>query len=240
MKTVLVIEDSAILRHAIEAASVDWAETLSFLYAEDFAEGIKLLGENPDLDVIILDVRLPDGRSSSDNFARIIREEHFFKGLLVASSAQPGYADEMIQQGCDLFVDKEKLGEYLSSLSKGNYVIVADSNSGWKDQWVKALGPTVTVKEASTIDTLLDAVAKFKERIKLLVFPEEFLSYEGGGQTLLERIFALGFEGPIFLTYIGEGKVCEKGLPTRIKKMSRIDLGRFLASDSLRKSLVAP
>lgn len=59
MKNILVVEDDRGLREGIELALR--REGFSFVLCEDLAQARKALAENPDFDLILLDINLPDG-----------------------------------------------------------------------------------------------------------------------------------------------------------------------------------
>lgn len=101
----LVVDDHAIVRQGLAALLVDRGVAQVVLQAADRAEGLAIAAANPDLDALILDLRLPgdDGASAIGDFARI---QPALPVLILSSSESPAEVRRALESGALGFVPK--------------------------------------------------------------------------------------------------------------------------------------
>jgi len=114
-KKVLIIDDD--VRNIFALTSVLERYEMQILYAENGKDGIKVLQHNPDVDVILMDVMMPemDGYETM----RAIRKMRKFKSLPIISltaKAMKGDREKCIEAGASDYITKPVETEQLLSL----------------------------------------------------------------------------------------------------------------------------
>ena len=104
-KTVLIVDDDE--RNIFALSAVLKAKDIKFLTADDGNEGIKTLQENPHIDLILLDMMMPE-MDGYETLAKI-RSMGNFKDLPVISltaKAMMGDREKCIEAGASDYVSK--------------------------------------------------------------------------------------------------------------------------------------
>jgi CheY-like chemotaxis protein len=114
-KKVLIIDDD--VRNIFALTSVLERYEMQILYAENGKDGIEVLQHNPDVDVILMDVMMPemDGYETT----RAIRKMRKFKSLPIISltaKAMKGDREKCIEAGASDYITKPVETEQLLSL----------------------------------------------------------------------------------------------------------------------------
>ncbi|MDM8536369.1 HAMP domain-containing protein [Desulfobacterales bacterium HSG17] len=104
-KKVLVVDDE--MRNIFAITAVLERENLEIIYAESGKEAIDLLNNNPDIDIMLLDIMMPE----MDGFEVIkqVRENDRFKSLpviAVTAKTMPGDREKCLQAGATDYISK--------------------------------------------------------------------------------------------------------------------------------------
>jgi DNA-binding NarL/FixJ family response regulator len=83
---ILAVDDHVLIREALRGVVKDLNDDATFLEASDCAQATQLIGEHPDLGLILLDLSLPD----RDGLAMLVelREQHPAISIVVLSAQQ--------------------------------------------------------------------------------------------------------------------------------------------------------
>ena len=109
---ILIIEDHQVVAEGISTMlkEVDFIEKVSKVTAGN--TGIDFLQQNPDTDIVLLDINLPDG--SGIEFCSVIRQEFPEIGIIALSTFnQAGIINKMIENGADSYLLKNTTSEEL-------------------------------------------------------------------------------------------------------------------------------
>jgi CheY-like chemotaxis protein len=114
-KKVLIVDDD--VRNIFALTSVLEAQGLEVLYAENGKDGIETLGRNPDVDVVLMDVMMPemDGYETM----RAIRKDPAHKALPIIAITAKALKDDRekcIQAGASDYLPKPVDGDKLLEL----------------------------------------------------------------------------------------------------------------------------
>ncbi|MBV9787749.1 MAG: HAMP domain-containing protein [Chloroflexi bacterium] len=114
-KRVLIIDDD--IRNIFALTSVLERQKMVVLYAENGRDGIEVLQETPDIEVVLLDIMMPemDGYET----AQTIRQEERFKSLPIialTAKAMKGDREKCIEAGASDYITKPVDTEQLLSL----------------------------------------------------------------------------------------------------------------------------
>jgi HAMP domain-containing protein/CheY-like chemotaxis protein len=116
-KKILIVDDD--VRNVFALTSVLEASGMEVLYAENGAEGIELLRRNPEIDLILMDIMMPelDGYET----IRAIREDEQFQQLPIISltaKAMKGDREKSIASGASDYIPKPVDTDQLLSLMR--------------------------------------------------------------------------------------------------------------------------
>lgn len=93
-KKVLVVEDSPLVQKVLQATLQAYsADDIEVHIAGDGVEGLSKLNENPDTDLILLDVNMP--RMSGLEFLAKVREESAFDAIKVVLQSTEDHQDDV-------------------------------------------------------------------------------------------------------------------------------------------------
>ncbi|WP_017746785.1 response regulator [Scytonema hofmannii] len=114
-KKVLIVDDD--MRNIFALTSVLERYQMQVLYAENGRDGINVLENTPDIDVVLMDVMMPemDGYETT----RQIREDNKFKSLPIialTAKAMQGDREKCIEAGASDYITKPVDTEQLLSL----------------------------------------------------------------------------------------------------------------------------
>jgi HAMP domain-containing protein/CheY-like chemotaxis protein/signal transduction histidine kinase len=114
-KRVLIIDDD--IRNIFALTSVLERQKMTVLYAENGRDGIMVLQQTPDIDVVLLDIMMPemDGYET----AQTIRQQERFKSLPIialTAKAMKGDREKCIEAGASDYITKPVDSEQLLSL----------------------------------------------------------------------------------------------------------------------------
>jgi CheY-like chemotaxis protein len=114
-KKVLIVDDD--LRNVFALTSALEAQEMQALYAENGRDGLTRLEENPDVDIVLMDVMLPgmDGHEAM----REIRSRKEFRTLPIialTAKAMKGDREKCIESGASDYISKPVVTEQLLSL----------------------------------------------------------------------------------------------------------------------------
>ena len=110
----LLVDDHAVLRQGLAALLVDSGAASEVLHAADQAQGLALLAAHPDLDAVLLDLRLPDaeGLSAITAFSQRAPAAPI---IIVSASEDPGDVRRALELGALGYVPKSATPETLLS-----------------------------------------------------------------------------------------------------------------------------
>jgi HAMP domain-containing protein/CheY-like chemotaxis protein/signal transduction histidine kinase len=116
-KKILIVDDD--VRNVFALTSALEAHEMEVLYAENGRDGIELLRRNPDVDLVLMDIMMPelDGYQTT----RAIREEDAFKQLPIISltaKAMKGDREKAIAAGASDYITKPVDTDQLLSLMR--------------------------------------------------------------------------------------------------------------------------
>jgi CheY-like chemotaxis protein len=114
-KKVLIVDDD--MRNIFALTSMLENHQMQVLYAENGIEGIEVLEANPDIDIVLMDVMMPemDGYETTQK----IRQNHQFKSLPIialTAKAMQGDREKCIEAGASDYITKPVDTEQLLSL----------------------------------------------------------------------------------------------------------------------------
>ena len=114
-KKVLIVDDD--MRNIFALTSLLERYQMQVLYAENGQDGIEVLQNNPDLNVVLMDIMMP----SMDGYEtmRLIRQDNQFKSLpiiAITAKAMSGDRDKCIDAGASDYIAKPVNNEQLLSL----------------------------------------------------------------------------------------------------------------------------
>jgi CheY-like chemotaxis protein len=116
-KKILIVDDD--VRNVFALTSVLEAHGMEVLYAENGKDGIELLRRNPEVDLVLMDIMMPemDGYQT----IRAIREDEAFKQLPIISltaKAMKGDREKSIASGASDYITKPVDTDQLLSLMR--------------------------------------------------------------------------------------------------------------------------
>lgn len=123
---VLVVDDHVLIREALRSVLVEVSPNVSVLEASDYSQAIEFVDENPDLELITLDLALP-GR---DGFSILseLRERNPAAAVIVLSASQdPNNVARALEIGAAGYIPKTTKREVMLSafqlvLAGGRYI----------------------------------------------------------------------------------------------------------------------
>lgn len=115
-KTILVVEDEGINQFFFEKALKKTRANLFFV--KDGVEAIEMILENSEIDLVLMDVRLPR-MNGIDATARIKEINPEMPVIIQTANALPTIHDSAVESGCNEFITKPiKIETLLSILNK--------------------------------------------------------------------------------------------------------------------------
>lgn len=109
---VLIIEDSRAMLDFLRREVKDGIMDVRVFGAVSIGEGERLVSENLDADVVVMDACVPGAEINTVPLVRKIREEFGFRGPMIAMSTEAGFRRLLKEAGCDYEVpDKEFVPE---------------------------------------------------------------------------------------------------------------------------------
>ena len=116
-KKILIVDDD--VRNVFALTSVLEASGMEVLYAENGREGIELLRQNPEVDLVLMDIMMPelDGYETT----RVIRQLDDFRQLPIISltaKAMKGDREKAIASGASDYITKPVDTDQLLSLMR--------------------------------------------------------------------------------------------------------------------------
>ena len=116
-RKILIVDDD--VRNVFALASVLEAHGMEVVYAENGKDGIELLRRNPDVDLVLMDIMMPE----LDGYQTIgaIREDETFKQLPIISltaKAMKGDREKSIAAGASDYITKPVDTDQLLSLMR--------------------------------------------------------------------------------------------------------------------------
>jgi signal transduction histidine kinase/ActR/RegA family two-component response regulator/HAMP domain-containing protein len=103
--TVLIIDDD--VRNVFALTSALELHGMSVLYADNGADGVRLLAEHPSVDIVLMDAMMPD--QDGNETTRVIRRNHHFADLPVVfltAKAMPGDRESALAAGATDYITK--------------------------------------------------------------------------------------------------------------------------------------
>ena len=103
--TVLVVDDD--VRNVFALTSALEMHGMQVLYADNGADGISLLGQRPDIDLVLMDVMMPgmDGNEATERIRRM-PEYAELPIVFLTAKAMPGDRDRSLAAGASEYVTK--------------------------------------------------------------------------------------------------------------------------------------
>ena len=126
---ILVVDDHQLIRDGLRPLLQGLAppgEALEVLEAGTFQAALDIAAANTDLDLVMLDLRLPDARGT-DNLAELMRRHRGLPVVVVSGEDDPRLMREAIQQGALGYIPKSSSPQVMLNalrlvLSGGTYV----------------------------------------------------------------------------------------------------------------------
>ncbi len=115
-KTILIVEDEVVSRFLFEKALKKTKANLFF--AGDGEEAVRIVEENDEIDVVLMDIRLPkmNGLEATVKIKELWPE---LPVIIQTAYAMQSTKDEALKSGCDDFITKPiKIETLLSTLHK--------------------------------------------------------------------------------------------------------------------------
>jgi DNA-binding NarL/FixJ family response regulator len=170
---VIVADDHAILRAGLKQILAETKDIIVISEAQNAAEAIKL-GCQPDADVMLLDISLPD-RSGMDVLKYIKRENNHIAILMLSMYKEDQYAIRALKSGAAGYLCKQsastELVNAIYTVAKGKKYITAEvaeilaNQVGIENQ--KALHETLSDREFQTLTMIASGLAVGEIAIKL-------------------------------------------------------------------------
>jgi DNA-binding NarL/FixJ family response regulator len=170
---VIVADDHAILRAGLKQILEETKDIIVISEAQNAAEAIKL-GCQPDADVMLLDISLPD-RSGMDVLKYIKRENNHIAILMLSMYKEDQYAIRALKSGAAGYLCKQsastELVNAIYTVAKGKKYITAEvaeilaNQVGIENQ--KALHETLSDREFQTLTMIASGLAVGEIAIKL-------------------------------------------------------------------------
>lgn len=107
MKKVLLVEDT---EWCYEKISKVLDSKVEVIWADSLEKGKSLFGENPDIDLIIMDACVPGDAPNSMPLIKHILEAGF-KNPIIGCSSMSFYTNNLIEAGATHKSDKDKVGK---------------------------------------------------------------------------------------------------------------------------------
>ena len=101
----LVVDDHAILRHGLVALLQQFEQGAEVLQASETAEGLRLLEANPDLDVVFLDLNMPE-QGGMDAIPVFVKRCPQLPVIVLSSSEDPNDVRLALKSGACGYVPK--------------------------------------------------------------------------------------------------------------------------------------
>jgi DNA-binding NarL/FixJ family response regulator len=110
----LIVDDHSMVRAGLAALLEQPRYSMSVLLAKDAAEGLDVIGANPDIEVVLLDISMPgvDGIAALKDFGKIRPD---LPVILLAASENPGDIRRGLAAGALGYVPKSSSPETLLS-----------------------------------------------------------------------------------------------------------------------------
>jgi len=99
----LICDDHAVFREGLKGSLTDMEA--EFVDAEDFDEGLEVLGRDPDVDALLLDLSMP-GSDPWSNLARLRSEHPSVPVIVVSGTEDPKTVRSAIDRGASGFIPK--------------------------------------------------------------------------------------------------------------------------------------
>ena len=103
--TVLIVDDD--VRNVFALTSALELHGMTVLYADNGADGVRLLAEHPEVDIVLMDAMMPD--QDGNETTRAIRRNHRFADLPVVfltAKAMPGDRESALAAGASDYITK--------------------------------------------------------------------------------------------------------------------------------------
>ncbi len=185
---ILMIEDHQVVAEGISAMLSEMA------YVEDVAQvtegniGIKFLKQNPDTDIVLLDINLPDGNGIE--FCATIRQEFPEVGIIALSTFnQAGIIHKMLENGADSYLLKntssDELIETIEMVSSGKKFLPPSIRKILSDQVVTtSKTPVFTKREKEVLALIAEGLTNQEIADKLFISQLTVISHR---KSLLEK-----------------------------------------------------
>jgi CheY-like chemotaxis protein len=114
-RKVLIVDDDA--RNVFAIASLLESRKMEVLYAEDGKQSLDMLQRNPDVDVVLMDIMMPE-MDGYEAMRAIRRMEHFRSLPIIAltAKAMKGDREKCVEAGASDYLAKPVTGEQVLSL----------------------------------------------------------------------------------------------------------------------------
>src|SRR5207253_1803220 len=114
-KKVLIVDDD--VRNIFALTSIMERHEMQVVYAENGKDGIKLLDETPDIDIVLMDVMMPE-MDGYEAMRAIRRVDKFVSLPIIAltAKAMKGDREKCIEAGASDYITKPADSEHLLSL----------------------------------------------------------------------------------------------------------------------------
>ncbi len=173
---ILVVDDHALIREGLRQVLRGLDDDVDVLEAGTCERAFEIAGQQPDLDLVLLDYHLPDmnGLEALDVFAR----EHPELPIIVLSgSVNPRVMQQVMGNGAAAFLTKSGMSDELLSVTRvvlagGIYVPPPPATLADEDQLAPATAPLFTPRQEEVLQLLLDGYTN-KEIGRLLYLSEE-------------------------------------------------------------------
>jgi len=114
MKRVLIIDHDNIAQ-GLYSRMLQGVE-VEIISADTIKKAEKMFEENPDIDAVVINAFGSGLRIDTAPLVRKIKNTPTFKGLMIATSGSPIYAEELVNAGCSCSCEKHLVAQMLCKL----------------------------------------------------------------------------------------------------------------------------
>ena len=183
-----MIEDHQVVAEGISSMlnELDYIENVT--HVSDGGSGLKFLEENPETDIVLLDINLPDGNGIE--FCSSIKQQFPKVGIIALSTyQQAGIINKMLENGADSYLLKntssEELIEAIEKVSSGKKYLTPEIKEILNNtSSTNSKTPVLTKREKEVLALIAEGLTNQEIADKLFISQLTVISHR---KSLLEK-----------------------------------------------------